>query len=67
MRKNLDQLVNKYVSRKLVVFFVGSWGLFSGTLTSGDWVIISSMYIGSQMAVDIVDRLIRAKNGNTSN
>lgn len=64
MRKNLDQLINKYISRKLVVFFIGSWGLFSGNLTSGDWVIVSTAYIGSQMVVDVVDRLMKARNGN---
>jgi uncharacterized membrane protein YjjP (DUF1212 family) len=64
MRKNLDQLINKYISRKLVVFFIGSWGLFSGNLTSGDWVIVSTAYIGSQMVVDVVDRLMKARNTN---
>lgn len=64
MRKNLDQIINKYISRKLVVFFIGSWGLFSGNLTSGDWVIVATSYIGSQMVVDVVDRLMKARNGN---
>jgi uncharacterized membrane protein YjjP (DUF1212 family) len=62
MRRNLDQIVNKYISRKLVVFAVGSWGLFSGTLNSGDWVIIATAYISSQALVDIVERLMRVKN-----
>ena len=65
MRKNLDQIINKYLSRKLVVFFVGSWGLFSGNLTSEDWVIIASVYVGSQMAVDIVDRLLKSRNNQS--
>ena len=46
------------------MFFIGSWGLFSGNLTSGDWVIVSTAYIGSQMVVDVVDRLMKARNGN---
>lgn len=62
MRKNLDQLINRYISRKLLVFFVGSWALFHDNLTSGDWVIIATAYIGSQMVVDVVDRLIKARN-----
>jgi len=49
-----------------VVFFIGSWGLFSGNLTSGDWVIVATSYIGSQMVVDVVDRLIKSKNGTTN-
>jgi len=67
MRKNLDQIINKYVSRKLVVFAVGSFGLFSGNLTSGDWVIVSTAYIGSQMVVDVVDRLLKSKNVDNLN
>lgn len=65
MRKNLDQIINKYISRKLVVFMIGSWGLFQGNLTSGDWVIVSTAYIGSQMAVDIVDRLMKSRNNQS--
>jgi len=64
MRKNLDQIINKYISRKLVVFFIGSWGLFSGNLTSADWVIVATSYIGSQMVVDVVDRLIKSRYTN---
>ena len=67
MKKNLDQIINKYISRKLVVFFIGSWALFSGALTSGDWVIVATSYIGSQMVVDVVDRLIQSRYGNKSN
>jgi uncharacterized membrane protein YjjP (DUF1212 family) len=67
MKRNLDQLINKYISRKLVVFAVGSFGLFSGNLTSADWVIVSTAYIGSQMVVDVVDRLIKSRYGNNSN
>lgn len=62
MKKNLDQLINKYISRKLVVFAVGSFGLFSGNLTSEDWVVVATAYIGSQMVVDVVERLMKAKN-----
>ena len=67
MRKNLDYLINKYISRKLLVFFIGSVGLFAGNLTSADWVIVSTAYIGSQMVVDVVDRLIKSRYANNSN
>jgi hypothetical protein len=64
MRKNLDQILNKYISRKLIVFAIGSWALFSGNLSSEDWVIVATSYIGSQMVVDVVDRLIRSRNNS---
>ena len=40
-----------------MVFIVACGGLFSGTLTSSDWVIIATAYIGIQGVSDIVERL----------
>ena len=40
-----------------MVFVVASFGLFSGTLTSSDWVIISAVYIGTQGAIDAIAKL----------
>jgi hypothetical protein len=57
MRERLDKILNRYVSRKLMVFVVASFGLFSGTLTSSDWVIISAVYIGTQGAIDAIAKL----------
>ena len=57
MRQKIDQILNSYVSRKLMVFVVASFGLFSGTLTSSDWVIIAGIYIGTQGAIDAIAKL----------
>lgn len=57
MKQKVDEFLNKYLSRKLMVFFVGSFGLFSGTLTSSDWVIIATAYVSLQGFVDIVEKL----------
>lgn len=57
MRQKLDGLLNKLVSRKLSVFIVACFGLFSGTVNSEDWVIISTAYIGIQGVTDIVQRI----------
>jgi hypothetical protein len=57
MRAKLDALLNSWISKKLSVFIVASFGLFSNTLTSGDWVIIATVYIGTQGALDIVTKL----------
>jgi hypothetical protein len=40
-----------------MVFFIASFGLFSGTLTSSDWVIIATAYVSIQGFVDIVAKL----------
>jgi hypothetical protein len=58
-REQIDILINKWISRKLMVFIVACAGLFSGYLTSSDWVIISTAYIGIQGFTDIVNKLKR--------
>ncbi len=57
MKQRLDALINSYLSRKLLVFFIASFGLFSGTVTSSDWVIIATAYVSIQGFVDIVAKL----------
>jgi hypothetical protein len=57
MRQKIDQILNRYVSRKLMVFAVASFGLFSQTLTSSDWVIIAGIYIGTQGVIDAIAKL----------
>jgi len=58
-KEQLDILLNKWISRKLLVFGVACAGLFSGYLTSSDWVIIATAYIGIQGFTDIVNKLKR--------
>ena len=58
-REQIDILINKWISRKLMVFIVACTGLFSGYLTSSDWVIISTAYIGIQGFTDIVNKIKR--------
>ena len=53
----IDKYLSNYLSRKLMVFVIASAGLFTGTLTSGDWVILATVYVGTQGAVDIVQKL----------
>ena len=61
MKAKLDTVLNKMISRKLMVFLVGCVALFSSKLDSSDWVIVATVYIGAQMATDIVERLMKAK------
>ncbi len=57
MKAKIDAVLNKYLSRKLLVFFVACFGMFSGTLTSGDWVTIAAIYIGTQGVIDALVKL----------
>lgn len=64
-RKELiDGLQSKFISRKLLVFVVACCGLFSGKLTSSDFVVIASAYMIAQSGKDVmVDYLKSRTNG----
>lgn len=61
-KEKIDLFLSKWVSRKLTVFVVASVGLFSGVITSTDWVIIATSYIAIEGATNIVERLMKVKN-----
>lgn len=63
-KEKIDLFLSKWVSRKLTVFVVASIGLFSGSITSTDWVIIATSYITIEGVTNIVERLIKSKNVN---
>ena len=56
-KEQFDIILNKWISRKLLVFLIACGGLFSGHLTSSDWVIIATAYVGIQGFTDIVKML----------
>ena len=57
MRHLLDKGLQKLVSRKLLAWGTATALLLFADLTSGDWVIITTVYIGGQTVVDAVARL----------
>jgi hypothetical protein len=61
-KEQLDILISKWISRKLMVFIIASIGLFASTLESSDWVIIATAYISIEGATNIVERLMKAKS-----
>ena len=58
-KEKIDLYLNKWVSRKLMVFVTASFGLFSGYLTSSDFTIISAAYVGVQGFTEIINKLKR--------
>jgi len=58
-KEQIDIILSKWISRKLLVFITACCGLFIGTLTSSDWVIIATAYIGIEGITNIVERLKR--------
>ena len=56
-KENLDRILNKFISRKLMVFLIACFALFAGNLTSQDWVVIATAYVSIQGFTDIVAKL----------
>ncbi|MAF26127.1 hypothetical protein CL634_11245 [bacterium] len=57
MRHLIDKGLQKIVSRKLLAWATATALLLFADLTSSDWVIITTVYIGGQTVVDTVARL----------
>ena len=60
-KEQIDIILSKWISRKLLVFLVACGGLFMGSVPSSDWVIIATAYIGIEGVTNIVERLWKAK------
>jgi len=50
----VDKILSRFISKKLTVWLTATALSLYGGVTSGDWVTISMVYIGSQAAVDLV-------------
>lgn len=57
MRHILDKGLQKLVSRKLMAWMTATGLLLFADLASGDWVIITTVYIGGQTVIDAVAKL----------
>lgn len=60
-REKIDFFLRKWISRKLTVFIVASFGLFSDVITSTDWVIVATSYIAIEGVSNVVERLMKAR------
>ena len=56
-KEKIDLFIGKFISRKLMVFGISVVALFSDKITGDNFIILSTVYIGSQAAVDIVQKL----------
>lgn len=67
----IDKFQTKWISRKLFVFLIASVALFTGNLTSGDWVTIATFYISFEGSITIIEKVLKARgsseNTNTPN
>ena len=53
----IDKILNFSVSKKLTVFGIGTYGLFSGDLAPEQWLKLALVYIGTQGAIDLWNKI----------
>jgi len=59
----VDKYLSSFISKKLLVWIVATVVfLTTGNLKSGDWLVISAIYIGGQSVIDAV----KAMKGSTN-
>jgi len=66
-RKNLDTLINKWISRKLFVFLMATLLIWVADLESADWTIIAVAYLSSQTVIDSVVAYNKSKDNGERN
>ena len=57
IKGTIDKFLDRYTSRKLMVFVIATLLTLFGDVTSSDWVTISAIYIGGQTIIDAVSKL----------
>ena len=57
MKAKLDILLEKAISRKLLVWVTATVLMLTANLESADWVIISGLYLGGQGIIDAITKL----------
>jgi hypothetical protein len=66
LNNGLDKFLNKIISRKLLVWITATVLMYGSKITSDDWVLICMIYLGSQGALDIVEKFLSVKNTTTT-
>jgi len=53
----IDKFIERYSSRKLMVFVIATGLTLFGDVTSSDWVTVAAIYIGGQTIIDAAAKL----------
>jgi urocanate hydratase len=56
-KAKLDRLVEKMISRKFLVWLTATGLMAFYGLDSGDWVMLSAIYIGAQGVIDGIAKM----------
>lgn len=62
MKGQVDKLLEKYLSRKLLVWITSTALLAAERISGDEWVAIALAYIGSQAVVDLAAKWKSASN-----
>jgi len=57
MKSFIDKYLDFAISKKLTVFVVATILTLKGNISGTEWVYISLMYIGTQGAIDLYNRI----------
>jgi len=58
-KEQIDKILSKWISRKLLVFLMATIFLAFSKITSTDWLIVSSIYLGTETAITIISEHIK--------
>jgi uncharacterized membrane protein len=58
----LDKGLGFIASKKLLAFGIASGALFGGAIDGDQWTTAMCVYVGGQAAVDVAERLLRARS-----
>jgi len=58
-KEQIDRILSKWISRKLLVFLMATIFLAFSKITSTDWLIVSSIYLGTETAITIISEHIK--------
>lgn len=59
MKEKIDNILGKFISKKLTVFIIACVFLSTEKLLGEQWINVAMVYIGSQAAVDMLLALRR--------
>ena len=57
----IDKYLSKFISRKLIVFSIGSIALFNGNLTGDNWVVVATAYISIEGFTTIITQVYKSR------
>ena len=57
----IDKYMSKFISRKLIVFAIGSVALFTGNLSGDNWVVVATAYISMEGFTKIITEVYKSK------